>query len=315
MTETVILPTCYDDMLHSVGAEYPSVVVIDAGLATSMQTERFAKAFPDRYFNLGIAEQNAIGVASGLARRGFVPILHTFANFIARRGHDQVALSVAWPRCNVKLIGGSCGLFDGRNGPSHFNFDDLAVMSALPDVFVGEAADRRQFWQLLRTVVSTPGPAYLRLRRHGSAADLLPGIEPSIGTVVARQPPGPQATVVAGGSMLGEVLLAASILADAGVTVDVIGVSVLRPLDAKPILASAEHTGSVIVVENHGPSGGFGDAVGRAVGPLGIRCIRFGLPDAFLPAGDPDWLLDRCALDGRSLAHRIRTALLEQANV
>ena len=315
MTEILTVPACYDDMLHAVGAEHPELVVIDAGLATSMQTGRFAEAFPDRYFNLGIAEQNAIGVASGLARRGFVPLVHTFANFIARRAHDQVALSVAWPRCNVKLIGGSCGLFDGRNGPSHFGFDDLAVMSGLPEIFVAEAADRRQFWQLLRTVVATPGPAYLRLRRHGAAADLLPGIEPCTGTVAVRRPPGALATVVVGGSLLAEVLLAANILADAGVAVDVIAVSVLRPLDAAPILASAGRTGSVFVVENHGPSGGFGDAVGRAVGPLGVRCVRYGLPDAFLPAGDPDWLLGWCALDGRSLAYRIQTALSEQANV
>src|SRR6201999_2217287 len=107
-----------------------AVVVLDAGLATSMQTTLFQKAFPDRYFNLGIAEQNAVSLASGLARRGWIPLLHTFSNFLARRAHDQIALSIVWPGCNVKLIAGSCGLFDGRNGPSHMAIEDLAVMAA-----------------------------------------------------------------------------------------------------------------------------------------------------------------------------------------
>jgi transketolase len=309
------VPTGYGDMLRELGAEHPEVVVIDAGLATSMQTAHFAEAYGDRYFNLGIAEQNAVGVASGLARRGFVPLVHTFSNFLARRAHDQVALSVAWPGCDVKLIGGSCGVYDGRNGPSHFGFDDLAVMSALPGMFVAEAADQRQLWELLRVVVGSRGPAYLRVRRHGAPADLLPDLDPVIGTVTVRQPPGARATVVAGGSMLGEVLLASRVLADAGVPVDVVHISVLRPLNAAPILASAQRTGSVVVVENHGLTGGFGDAVGRAVGPLGVRHVQLGLPDAFLPAGDPNWLLEWCALDGRSLAHRIESTIMEADGV
>jgi transketolase len=307
MTSTVVPGLAgYGRLLCEVGAGRPELVVVDAGLASSMQTQHFAKAFPDRYFNLGIAEQNAVGVASGLARRGFVPVLHTFSNFIARRAHDQVALSVAWPGCAVKLVGGSCGVFDGRNGPSHFGFDDLAVMSALPGVFIAEAADLRQLRELLTAMVDAAGPAYLRLRRHGMPEDLLPGIVACTGTVPARQPPAAVATVVAGGSMLGEVLLASSVLADAGIPVDVISVSVLRPLDAAPILASARRTGLVVVVENHGVSGGFGDAIGRVVGPLGLRHTQLGLPETFLPAGDPNWLLSWCGLDGHSLAHRIR---------
>lgn len=305
----------YGELLHELGNHRSDVVVIDAGLGTSMQTARFAEAFPDRYFNLGIAEQNAVSVASGLARRGFVPLVHTFSNFIARRAHDQVAISVAWPGCAVKLIGGSCGLFDGRNGPSHFGFDDLAVMSSLPGMFVAEPADRRQLRDLLTTVVDAPGPAYLRVRRNGAPADLVPEAEPATGTITVRQPPGALATVVACGSMLGEVLLAANLLEDAGLPVDVVHVSVLRPLDDGPIIASARRSRTVVVVENHGATGGFGDAVGRALGPLGVRHVQLALPDTFLPAGDPEWLLAWCSLDGPTLAQRIEAVVREDHHV
>ena len=305
----------YADLLLTVGMEHPRVVVIDAGLATSMQTHRFAETFPARYFNLGIAEQNAVGVASGLARRGFVPLVHTFSNFLARRAHDQVALSVAWPSCNVKLIGGSCGLFDGRNGPSHFASDDLAAMSALPGIFIAEAGDRRQLSELLHHVVARPGPAYLRLRRHQVPRDLLPTVTPCTGTVVAAGEPHATATVIAGGSMLDEVLLASRILADRSIAVEVIHVSVLRPLDATPILESGRRTGLVIVVENHVATGGFGDAVSRLVGGLGVRHARIALPEAFLPAGDPQWLLELCELDASSLAYRIERRIKERDDV
>jgi transketolase len=307
--------TGYGDMLFELGADRSKLVVIDAGLGTSMQTARFARAFPDRYFNLGIAEQNAVGVASGLARRGFVPLVHSFSNFLARRAHDQVALSVAWPACGVKLIGGSCGVFDGRNGPSHFAFDDLAVMSALPGVFVAEAADWRQLRDVLATAVDFPGPAYLRVRRNGAPADLVPEAEPCIGTITVRQQPRALVTIVAGGSILAEVILASHLLVDVGLPVDVVHVSVLRPLDAAPIIASARRTGSVVVVENHCATGGFGDAVGRVLGPLGVRHQQFALPDAFLPAGDPEWLLGLCGLDGPTLAHRIQAVILEAHRV
>jgi transketolase len=305
----------YADMLCEVGERHTRVVVVDAGLATSMQTYSFAEHFPARYFNLGIAEQNAVGVASGLARRGFVPIVHTFSNFLARRAHDQVALSVAWPGCNVKMIGGSCGIFDGRNGPSHFAADDLAAMSALPGLVVAEPGDQRQLRELLHFVVGHQGPAYLRLRRHGAPSDLLPGMAPATGTVVVQEAKDAVCTLVAGGSMLSEALLAARILTDRDVPLDLIHVSVLRPLDPAPIVISGCRTGLVIVVENHAPVGGFGDAVSRAIGPLGVRQVRLTLPDRPLPAGDPAWLLDVCGLDGRTLAERIKDLTEELAHV
>jgi len=305
----------YEFILRDLGHANPAVIVIDAGLATSMKTHLFAKAFPERYFNLGIAEQNAVSVASGLARRELVPLVHTFSNFIARRAHDQVALSVAWPRCNVKLIGGSCGVFDGRNGPSHMAIDDLATMFALPGMLIVEPGDRRQTRELLHAVVSHAGPAYLRLRRHGAPEDLLPDLPVDSGVVVAARQENSRATLVAAGSMLGEALQATRLLNESGVPIDLIHVSILRPLHAQPILESAQRTGLVITLENHVASGAFGDAVSRHVAPHGLRHIRFALPDEFIPAGDPRWQLAYCGLDAVAIADRVTQLIAEGTNV
>lgn len=299
----------YGELLVEIGRDHPDVVVLDAGLGSSMDTAGFQAAYPDRYVNLGIAEQNAVGVAAGLAREGYTPMLHSFANFLARRAHDQIAVSVAWPGVPVKLIAGSCGLWDGRNGPSHTGYDDLATVANLPGMFVAEPADQAQTRQLLSDALAHPGPAYVRLRRHGMPRDVarrpLDG-----GTVVARQAPGrPACTVVAAGSMLAEALYAARLLGDGGTAVDLIGVSSLTHADLDPVLESAARSGVVVVVENHAPHGGFADLVAAAVSPLGHGLHRLTLPREFLPAGDPDWLLAHCGLSGPQLADRITTIL------
>ncbi len=296
----------YGLFLCQLGDADPRVVVIDAGLATSMQTAVFREAWPRRYFNLGIAEQNAVGVASGLARRGFVPLVHSFSNFLARRAHDQIAVSVAWPGCQVKFIAGSCGVFDGRNGPSHMAVDDLAAMSALPGMMVAEPGDLEQTRDLLHAIVKYPGPAYLRVRRHNAPRSLLPGTTGAMGTVVVQQRAEARVTLVVGGSLLSEGLQAVRMLGDRGLSVELVHVTILRPLDGEPIVASARRTGVVVTLENHVMTGGFGDGVARVVGDLGVRIVRLALPDVFVPAGDPAWQLAYCGLDAHSVVQRIQ---------
>jgi transketolase len=301
----------YESILLELGGGDPRVLVLDAGLGTSMRTELFRRACPERYFNLGIAEQNAVGVASGLARRGFVPLVHSFSNFIARRAHEQVALSVAWPRCNVKLIGGSCGLFDGRNGPSHMAIDDLSAMAALPGMTVVEPGDAGQTRAMLAMLLSGDGPAYLRLRRNGPDAALLSPGDAARATAGLRRHDAPRCTLVSCGTMLEETLAAAHILETGGVPFDLIHVAVLAPLDATAIVDSALRSRCVITVENHAASGGFGDAVARAIGPRGIPHARLALPDRLVPAGDAGWQLAWCELDASSIARRVEAFMKE----
>jgi transketolase len=304
----------YGQLLREAGERYPELLVIDAGLATSMQTELFQREFPTRYINLGIAEQNAVGVASGLARQGFIPLLHSFANFLSRRARDQIAVSVAWPGCNVKFIAGSCGAFDGRNGPSHQAIDDLAGVS-LPGMFICEPADLRQVRALLFRAIEHPGPAYVRLWRHGIPLSLTSEGQADAGTALIETCDESSCTLVAAGSLLAEGIQAARMIVDQGLSVDLVHVSVLQPLLSEPLLISALRTQHVISFENHGAVGGFGDAISRVLGPLGIHHDRFAFPNEFLPAGDPQWQLAYCGLDATSIAAKVRSCLGRPASV
>jgi transketolase len=303
----------YARALRDLGNQHANAIVVDAGLATSMQTSLFQAAFPERYVNLGIAEANAVGYASGLARRGFRPIVHSFANFLARRAHDQIAVSIALPRLRVLLVGGSCGIFDGRNGPSHFASDDLATFTALPGFTVYEPADGDDLQEAMREAMAEDGPSYVRLRRNG----MRPGNgerRGGEGTHLVHAGGDPTAvTVVVIGNLLEEALTAVRILADEGIQADLFHVVRVKPLAIEAVLASARRSRRTVIVENHSMVGGGAQAVTTALAGHGINVACFTLPDDFLPAGDPQWLLAVTGLDATSLADRIAASLAERA--
>ncbi|WP_050384402.1 transketolase family protein [Bradyrhizobium pachyrhizi] len=302
----------YARTLRNVGTEHANAIVVDAGLATSMQSDLFQVAFPERYVNLGIAEANAVGFASGLARRGFRPIVHSFSNFLARRAHDQIAISIALPKLPVLLVGGSCGVFDGRNGPSHFASDDLATFTSLPGFKVYEPADGEDLKNAMREAMTEDGPSYLRLRRHGMRTGRADEAKGGNGThLVHAATEDARVTIVVIGNLLEEAFTAVRILADQDVHADLFHVVRIKPLAAEKILASARRTQRPIVIENHCAVGGGAQAVTVALASYGLNVSCFTLPDRFLPAGDPRWLLAQVGLDANSLADRI-VALLHQ---
>lgn len=303
----------YASVLANLGARVPSLVIVDAGLSDSMQTSLFRERFPDRSVNLGIAEANAVGFASGLARRGFRPVVHSFSNFLARRAHDQIAVSAALPGLPIVFVGGSCGVFDGGNGPSHFAGDDLATFLALPGMHVFEPADALDLDWALEQAVSLDGPSYLRLRRYGMPRLLGEGSNRAPTRAVLSTPDPSRATLLAIGSMLDETLTAARILADEGAGVDLIHLMRLKPLETAPILASVRRSGLAVIVENHVQAGGGGQAVATALAGAGLRALILSLPDVFLPAGEPRWLLAETGLDATALADRILAELRMEA--
>lgn len=294
----------YGRLLAQAGERHSDLIVIDTGLGTSMQTADFAERFPDRYFNVGIAEQHAVGLASGLARAGYLPLVHSFSNFLTRRAHDQVAVSVVWPGVNVKLIGGSAGLHDGRNGPSHMAIDDLGSMAALPGMMVVEPGDARQAEALFHAMLTSPGPAYFRLSRFGMAADLAPLRDAAAATSLILAAEQPQVTLVACGTMLEKGVEAHGLLAEHGIAAELVHVAVLRPLDAGPILEAVLRSGAAAIVENHVTSSGYGSIVAAALERHGVRIGRFGLPDRFLAAGAEPFQAREAELTGEDIAVR-----------
>jgi len=300
----------YGALLEQLGSRHGSLFVVDAGLATSTQTACFAATFPERYVNLGIAEANAVGFASGLARRGFRPIVHSFGNFLARRAHDQIAVSIALPGLPVILVGATCGVFDGRNGPSHFAADDLAAFLAMPGFTVFEPADVKDLSAVLEWSIAVGGPVYLRLRRHGMPAAVASASDARCPIRAIDAPTGDAAiTLVAIGAMLDDAVTAGRMLADEGIAVELLHVLCLKPLEPTPILESARRTGRVAMIENHVAHGGAASALTMLLAAEGIPCHALSLPDAILPAGEPRWLLSQTRLDATSISERIAQLL------
>ncbi|NEU98284.1 transketolase family protein [Bradyrhizobium uaiense] len=300
----------YGPLLTALGGRDERIVVVDAGLGSSMQTGQFRAAYPQRYVNLGIAEANAVGFASGLARRGLRPFVHSFSNFLARRAHDQIAISVVVAGLPVTLVAGSCGVFDGRNGPSHFAGDDLAAICAMPGMTVFEPADAVDLETTLERARASAGPNYLRLRRHGmpqTIGDSLQARE-AVRVIHINSAP-PIVTVVAIGAILDEVVTACRILLDEGIVPELVHVLRAKPLDEATILASARRTGRIVAIENHVAHGGCAAGIAALVAREGLRFAALTLPDDILPAGDARWLLARCGLDATSIAVRLSSLL------
>ncbi len=298
----------YAPLLESLGGVDKRIVVVDAGLGTSMQTGAFKARYPERYVNLGIAEANAVSFASGLARRGLRPFVHSFSNFLARRAHDQIAMSVVAGALPITYVAGSCGVFDGRNGPSHFAGDDLAAVCALPGMTAYEPADAVDLDGALKAAVAYDGPTYIRLRRNGmpqSIGDCGRHTAPT--RLIRLSDAVPEVTIVAIGTMLDEALIACKILLDHGVTAELAHVLRLKPLDPAEILASARRTRRVVAIENHVAHGGAATNVAAILAEAGISVdfASLTLPDEILPAGDQRWLLARCGLDATSIAERV----------
>ena len=300
----------YGPLLESLGGRDERIIVVDAGLGSSMQTSRFREAYPQRYVNLGIAEANAVGFASGLARRGLRPFVHSFSNFLARRAHDQIAISIVVAGLPVTLIAGSCGVFDGRNGPSHFAGDDIAGIAALPGMTVLEPADEIDLDAAVEWARLSAGPVYLRLRRHQMPRAIGDRLQPR-GPVrlVSLDAAPPAVTVVAIGAILDEAFTACRILADDGIAAELVHVLRIKPLNGAAILASARRSRRVIVIENHVANGGCAAAIAALMADEPVRFATLTLPDEILPAGDARWLLKFCGLDATSIAERISTLL------
>ncbi|MEK7269761.1 MAG: transketolase C-terminal domain-containing protein [Planctomycetota bacterium] len=268
----------YGEMLLVLGAENPNIVVLDADLSKSTYTGKFGEKFPDRFFNVGIAEANMASIAAGLAYDGKIPFLSSFVCFGLCKGFDQLRAGVAYPRANVKCAFTHGGISIGEDGPSQQSVEDFALATALPGFVVLHPADDVSAKALVREAAAHPGPVFLRLGRPKTPILYAPGTEFPIGRAKVIQK-GKDVTIVAIGLLVSEALKAADILKAEGVEAGVIDLYCLKPVDEAALAAAAAESGAIVTAEEHLIWGGLSSIVARVVSerrPVPIRSVSLG---------------------------------------
>lgn len=303
-----VYPRVYGEALVELGRERPEVVCLSADLTSSTEIDLFRDAFPDRFYNLGIAEANAVGVAAGMARCGDIPFFHSFGVFTSRRPFDQIAMQLAYPRANVKLVGFLPGLTT-LLGVSHQAIDDLAILRALPNLTLIEPSGPEQMRAAVRAAVEHRGPVYLRMKR----ADFRPTRETPLvigrGELLREGRAG-SGVFFACGLMVQAALEAAATLAQSGTEVSVVNLPTLKPLDRELVIAEARRHGLVVTAENHTILGGLGSAVAETLLEAGVPVgfARVGIRDTFAEGGSTPYLLKKYGLTAEAILDGFRRA-------
>lgn len=286
----------YGQALAELGALNDKVVVLDADLSKSTKTNDFKKVFPERFFNMGIAEQNLLGTAAGFAAAGKIPFASTFAVFAVGRAYDQIRNSIAYPKLNVKIAATHAGLTVGEDGGSHQMLEDLALMRALPNMTVIVPADGVETKQAVMAAAAYEGPVYIRLGRPKVPVLFDNNYRFEIGKGVVLKE-GADVTLVATGIMVSKAVEAAETLADDGISAAVVNISTIKPLDQQLIIKMAQQTGAVVTCEEHTIFGGLGSAVAEVlVEHCPVPMARVGVEDSFGESGLPDQLLEKYGL-------------------
>lgn len=286
----------YGKVLAQLGRENPDIVVLDADLSGSTQTHVFAKAFKDRFFNIGIAEQDLMGTAAGLAVGGKIPFASTFAIFAAGRAWEQIRQTIAYGNLNVKIVASHGGITVGEDGGSHQAVEDLALMRVLPNMAVLVPADGPETRAMIRWAAEYQGPVYIRTARLPFPVlyDDSYRFELGKGTVLRE---GTDVTLAGLGLMVHQCLEAAELLQAEGVSARVLNLSCLKPLDWELVVDSAKRTGAMVSAEEHQVTGGLGSAVSEVLSEFNpIPLKRVGLRDAFGLSGKPEALLKHFGL-------------------
>ena len=276
MSEKIATRAAYGEALVALAEEYPELVVLDADLSGSTMTKGFAKAHPDRFFNIGIAEANMTGIAAGLAACGKKPFTNTFAMFAAGRAFEQVRNSIAYPRLNVKVVGSHGGLSVGEDGATHQCIEDYAIMRAIPNMMVLSPCDGPEMRLAVKALLDYDGPAYLRLGRL----------------------------------MVQMALQAARTLAEEGVSVRVVDMHTIKPLDYELVLKAALETRCIVTAEEHTVIGGLGSAVAEFLAEhCPVPVLRHGVHDEFGRSGKAQAVLEAYGLTPAGIADQVRQAL------
>jgi transketolase len=299
----------YGETLRDLGSTDPNIVVLEADLGKSTMSEMFRQAYSDRYFQVGIAEQNMTSVAAGLALTGKTAFTNSFAVFSTGRAYDQIRSSVAIPRLNVKICGSSAGLSDYGDGKTHQSIDDIALMRVLPGMTVLSPLDAVETAQMVREMARIPGPCYIRLNRNDLPVYVDPGDEYHIGKLRMLRD-GSDVVVFASGVMVTKALQAAELLQSEGVSARVVSVSTIKPLDASALMAYCRGVKAVVTSEEHNVHGGLGSAICEALSLQRLPIAIHGIEDSFgYSAENYDVLLEKYNLTPQGVARKVREAL------
>jgi len=304
----------FGEALVELGRENPKIVALCADLIGSLKMNEFAKEFPERFFEVGIAEANMIGLAAGMTIGGKIPFTGTFANFSTARVYDQIRQSVAYSRKNVKICASHAGVTLGEDGATHQSLEDIGMMKMLPYMTVINPCDFNQTKAATKAIATHVGPVYLRFGRPKVPNFTSPDQEFIIGKALMLQE-GSDVTIIATGHLVWKALEAARILADEGIRAEVVNIHTIKPLDDKAVLASVKKTGCVVSAEEHMRNGGLGDSVAQLLAqhyPAPMEMVA--VDDKFGKSGTPEELLSRYGLDTPDILDAVHKVLSRKVN-
>jgi len=292
--------------LKELGNEFPNIVTVDGDVGNSTRTEVFAKAFPTRGFNVGIAEANMVSVAGGLAAAGKIPVVSSFAAFLLCNAFDQIRMSIAYPHMNVKLVGSHAGISIGEDGASQMGIEDVALACSMPGMTVVVPADATSAKKATRAMIEYVGPIYLRCGRI-EVPEIYTADTPFVIGKANTLKEGKDVTIIANGLMVGIALDAAAALAKTGVNARVIDMHTVKPIDEDAIVKAATETGRIVVTEEHLMAGGLGSVVASVVArtkPVPMEFVNVG--DTYAESGDPMGLLQKYGLTAEAIVAAVK---------
>ena len=309
MADKIATREAYGKALAEFGAEYENLVVLDADLAAATKTGTFKKAFPDRFFDCGIAENNMIGVATGLSLTGKIPFASSFAMFAAGRSFEQIRNSIGYPHNNVKIGATHAGITVGEDGATHQCNEDIALMRTIPGMVILNPADAAEARLAVKAAIEYVGPVYLRFGRMAVPVIYGDDYKFEIGKA-STLAEGKDVALIATGIEVEQALIAKDLLAEEGISAEVINMSTIKPLDEKAVLAAAEKCGCIVTCEEHTIIGGLGAAVCECLAEKKpVPVLRVGINDEFGRSGPAKELVPYYHLDGASIAEKAKAAI------
>lgn len=312
MAENIATREAYGAALAEFGAKYENLVVFDADLAEATKTIKFKKAFPERFFDCGIAEGNMISVAAGLATTGKIPFVSSFAMFSAGRAFEQIRNSVGYPHLNVKIGATHAGISVGEDGATHQCLEDIALMRTIPGMTIINPADATEARLAVEAAINFDGPVYLRFGRLAIPVIFDDSYKFEIGKGV-KLTDGNDVTIVATGLMVHEALTAADLLKNEGINARVINIATIKPLDKEIILNAAKETGAIVTAEEHNIIGGLGSAVCELLSEeLPTPVVRVGTNDVFGRSGKVPPLMEMYGLTANNLVAKAKEAIAKK---